>query len=104
MAALGMTAIAANDTACQQDLSFAHVGVVAGILGLSSNICSTVLDPRIGRHIDQTHSYALIFALLAVVPFASVAAIIGFDAMIHRRAKVRATISTERCAVQALLP
>ena len=52
LAALGMTAIAANYTACQQDLSFANVGVVAGILGLSSNVCSAVLDPRIGRHID----------------------------------------------------
>ena len=94
LAALGMTAIAANYTACQQDLSFANVGVVAGILGLSSNICSAVLDPRIGRYIDQTHGYTLIFVMIAVVPLVSVAAIIGFDAIIHRRSDVPAAVTS----------
>ena len=94
LAALGMTAIAANYTACQQDLSFANVGVVAGILGLSSNVCSAVLDPRIGRYIDQTHGYTLIFVMIAVVPLVSVAAIIGFDAIIHRRSDVPAAVTS----------
>jgi ACS family hexuronate transporter-like MFS transporter len=94
LAAFGMTSIAANYTACQQDLSFANVGVVAGVLGLSSNICSAVLNPRIGRHIDQTHSYTLIFVLLAIVPFISVAAIVGFDAIVYRRKKFAAAPTT----------
>ena len=38
LAGFGITSIVANYTACQQDLSFANVGVVAGFLGLSSNV------------------------------------------------------------------
>ncbi len=84
LAALGITSIVANYNACQQDLSFAKVGAVAGVLGLASNVVSTVLNPLIGRHVDQTRSYTLIFVLLAVLPVASVAAVVVFDAVVHR--------------------
>jgi MFS transporter, ACS family, hexuronate transporter len=85
LAGLGITSIVANYTACMQDLSFANVGVVSGVLGLSSNVFSAILNPQIGRHVDRTGSYALIFTLLAVLPLVSVAAIIVFDAIVHRK-------------------
>jgi MFS transporter, ACS family, hexuronate transporter len=84
LAGLGITSIVANYTACQQDLSFANVGLVAGTGGLASNVCAAILNPYIGRHVDQTGSYALIFALLAVLPAVSVVAILVFDAVVHR--------------------
>ena len=59
-------------------------GAVAGILGLASNVVSTIVNPLIGRHVDQTHSYTLIFVLLALLPVASVAAVVVFDAVVHR--------------------
>ncbi len=84
-AGLGITSIVANYTACQQDLSFANVGMVAGVLGLSSNVCAAMVNPYIGRYVDHTGNYTLIFVLMAVLPAVSVAAIVVFDAVIHRR-------------------
>ena len=88
LAGLGITSIVANYTACQQDLSFANVGVVAGVLGMASNVFAAIANPYIGRYVDQTGHYALIFVLLAVLPIVSVAAIIVFDSIIHGRGNV----------------
>jgi len=88
LAGLGITSIVANYTACQQDLSFANVGVVAGVLGMASNVFAAIANPYIGRYVDQTGHYALIFVLLAVLPILSVAAIIVFDSIIHGRGNV----------------
>ncbi len=85
LAGFGITSIVANYTACQQDLSFANVGVVAGFLGLSSNVCSAVVNPYIGRYVDTTGNYRLIFLLMAALPAASVMAIIVFDSIVHRQ-------------------
>lgn len=87
LAGLGITSIVANYTACQQDFSFANVGVVAGFLGMSSNVCAAYVNPYIGRYVDSTGSYALIFVLMAVLPAVSVLAIIVFDAIVHRQPK-----------------
>ncbi len=84
LAGLGITSIIANYTACQQDFSFANVGVVAGFLGLSSNVCAAVVNPYIGRYVDATGHYTLIFVLMAVLPAVAVLAIIVFDSIIHR--------------------
>jgi MFS transporter, ACS family, hexuronate transporter len=84
LAGLGITSIVANYTACQQDLSFANVGLVAGTVGMAANVFAALVNPHIGRYIDQTGNYTLIFILLAVLPAVSVVAIIIFDSLIHR--------------------
>ncbi len=84
LAGLGITSIVTNYTAAQQDLSFRNVGLVAGTLGLASNVCAAIVNPYIGRYVDRTGDYTLIFILLAVLPAVSVAAIMVFDAIVHR--------------------
>jgi ACS family hexuronate transporter-like MFS transporter len=87
LAGLGITSIIANYTACQQDFSFANVGMVAGVLGMSSNVFSALVNPLIGRYVDRTGNYALIFALMALLPAMSLGAILVFDWLIHGRSK-----------------
>ncbi len=82
---MGLTSIIANYTACQGDFSFANVGIVAGVLGLSSNVCSAIANPRIGAYVDRTGNYDTIFLLVGVVPLVSVAAILVFDTIVHGR-------------------
>jgi MFS transporter, ACS family, hexuronate transporter len=79
VAALGITAIVANYTACMQDFSFKHVGIVAGINGMASNICAAIVNPWIGRYVDRTGNYELIFILMAALPILSFGAIVVFD-------------------------
>jgi ACS family hexuronate transporter-like MFS transporter len=84
---LGITSIVANYTACQGDFSFANVGIVAGILGMSSNVFAALANPRIGAYVDQTGTYDRIFLLVGVVPSVSVAAILVFDSLVHGKRK-----------------
>ena len=84
-AAFGITAILANYTACQQDFSFANVGAVAGILGMACNVFAAIVNPWIGRYVDQTGTYYLIFLLIGVLPLVALAAIIVFDTLICSR-------------------
>src|SRR5262249_8385477 len=79
LAAFGITSIVANYTACMQDFSFAHVGLFAGINGMASNVCAAIVNPLIGRYVDRTGNYSLIFVLLALLPVVSVLAVIAFD-------------------------
>jgi ACS family hexuronate transporter-like MFS transporter len=85
VAALGITSIVANYTACQQDFSFANVGIVAGILGMSCNVFSALVNPLIGRYVDHTGHYGLIFLLMALLPLASLAAVLVFDTLVTKR-------------------
>lgn len=83
LAGMGLTSIIACSTACQQDLSFARVGAMSGVVGMVANIASAVANPRIGAYIDQTKNYALPFILLGLLPLISVAAILVFDGVVH---------------------
>lgn len=82
LAGLGITSFVANYTACQQDFSFGNVGIVAGILGMSSNVFAATVNPLIGRYIDQSGNYNLIFTLVAILPVLSLLAILNFDRIV----------------------
>jgi ACS family hexuronate transporter-like MFS transporter len=82
MAGLGITSFVANYTAAQQDFSFGNVGVVAGILGMSSNVFAATVNPLIGRYIDVSGNYNLIFTMVAILPLLSLLAILNFDRII----------------------
>ncbi len=90
LAGMGLTAIIANFTACQQDLSFRRVGTMSGLVGMLPNIVTAVANPWIGASIDKTKSYALPFVLLGTLPLVSVAAILVFDAVVHGRKAAKA--------------
>jgi ACS family hexuronate transporter-like MFS transporter len=85
LAAMGITSIVANYTACQQDFSFANVGIVAGILGMSCNVASALVNPFIGRYVDRTGQYSLIFLLMGLLPLVSLTAVIVFDTLVSKR-------------------
>ena len=82
-AGMGMAAIIANYTACQQDLSFKRVGLMSGVVGMVANIVSALANPRIGAYIDQTKSYERMFVLMGLLPLVAVGAILVFDAVVH---------------------
>ncbi|MCX6930447.1 MAG: hypothetical protein NT154_45665, partial [Verrucomicrobia bacterium] len=99
LAGLGITSIVANYTACMQDFSFKNVGIVAGINGMASNVTAAFLNPYIGRYVDRTGNYTLIFVLLAVLPAVSLGAILLFDTLInHSRANGPTQQVTPRAA------
>jgi ACS family hexuronate transporter-like MFS transporter len=83
LAGFGVTSIVANYTACMQDFSFTHVGLVAGLNGMVSNICAAVVNPYIGRYVDFTGNYTLIFLLMALLPIVSVLAVVAFDSLVR---------------------
>jgi ACS family hexuronate transporter-like MFS transporter len=84
LAALGITSIVAHYTACMQDFSFQNVGIVAGINGMASNMTAALVNPYIGRYVDHTGNYTLIFVLMAALPAVSLAAILLFDWLISQ--------------------
>ena len=83
-AAIGINLIVPNQTACQADVSFANTAQLAGLTGLSANIVAALVNPRIGRYVDATGHYDLIFDLVAVFPWIAAAAILVFDARMGR--------------------
>ncbi len=84
LAGRGITSIVANYTACMQDFSFKNVGIVAGINGMASNVTAALANPYIGRYVDHTGNYTLIFVLMAVLPAVSLGAILLFDTLISK--------------------
>jgi MFS transporter, ACS family, hexuronate transporter len=89
LAAMGITSLVANYTACQQDLSFANVGIVAGMLGMSCNVFSALVNPYIGRYVDYTGHYGLIFWLVALLPLVSLSGVLVFDALVSNSSRTR---------------
>jgi ACS family hexuronate transporter-like MFS transporter len=84
IAALGITSFVAIYTSCQQDFSFAHVGTVAGFLGMTCNLIAAAVNPWIGRYVDATGHYSLIFLLIGLLPFVALSAIVSFDVIMSR--------------------
>ena len=81
LAGMGITSFVANYTACSQDFSFANVGIVSGIMGMSCNVFAASVNPWIGRYVDATGKYTLIFILMGILPVVSLAAVLMFDAI-----------------------
>jgi hypothetical protein len=84
-AALGITSFVAIYTACQQDFSFANVGIVSGVLGMSCNLIAAAVNPWIGRYVDTTGNYTLIFVMIGLLPIISFSAVLSFDALLSRK-------------------
>ena len=86
MAGFGITSIMVNYTACIQDLSFKHVGLVSGVLGMFGNVLSALVNPVIGKYIDKTGSYAAVFISIPVLAVLCLLAISTFDSILKRKA------------------
>src|SRR5262249_52279276 len=92
IAGVGINTIVPNQTACQTEVSFQNTAQLAGLTGLAANIFAALVNPRIGQYVDATKHYDLIFYMVAVFPWITVAAILVFDWHSDRR-KVTEAIS-----------
>ncbi|HYG23758.1 MAG TPA: MFS transporter [Verrucomicrobiae bacterium] len=90
LAGLGINTIVPNQTACQTEVSFQNTAQLAGLTGLAANIVAALVNPRIGRYVDVTQHYDLIFYLVGFFPWVAAAAILIFDSMISRRSRLSA--------------
>jgi ACS family hexuronate transporter-like MFS transporter len=85
VAGLGITSIVPNQTACQPEVSFKNTAQLAGLTGCAANIFAALLNPQIGKYIDKTHNYDLVFLCLAIFPLITLGAIVLFDTIIARQ-------------------
>ncbi len=74
--ALGTAAFMANYFAYCQDVSSSHTGFVVGILGGLGNLFAAGLLPLAGHVRDISGSFGSIFALVGVLPFVGLGALI----------------------------
>lgn len=61
-----------------QELSARHQGIVTGVLGFSTWVCTAAMQKMVGRHIDQTHSYADSILIAGLLPLVACAALVVF--------------------------
>lgn len=85
VAAVGINCIVPNQTACQPDVSFANTAQVAGFTGMAANVFAALVNPAIGRYVDVTRHYDLIFYSVAFFPSLACGFIWLFDAVVERR-------------------
>ena len=82
LAAMGIMALMANYLASIQEFSLARVGLISGILGALGNVVGAVASPLVGRYVDYSGHYHLVFVLVGLLPLVCLAAVLGVDALV----------------------